>query len=178
MEKIVSPETVLSHLKPGMSIFLGTGAAEPRTLVKYLMKSRAGNLEDLELIQLVSFGEAISPKTLRFQKFRLKTFFAGWAMDLVKSGAVSDSRKETYRGQSLVSYALGTKDLMQWLDQNPMVEFQGIDKVFDPAQIGRNPKFNAIIPARKIDLSGKIALQIGKGNIATGPGEVLDFFRI
>ena len=69
MEKIVSPETVLSHLKPGMSIFLGTGAAEPRTLVKYLMKSKAGNLEDLELIQLVSFGEAISPKTLRFQKF-------------------------------------------------------------------------------------------------------------
>ena len=336
MEKIVSPETVLSHLRPGMSIFLGTGAAEPRTLVKYLMKSKAGNLEDMELIQLVSFGEAISPKTLRFQKFRLKTFFAGWAadeairagridlipsrfawiprliesenirinaafiqvttpdgsgncslgiavdaarqamekaslvvgeinpliprtfgdtfvnvsdfdlmihsedppiyidrwpvddiyntvaghvagliddghciafsigplfealtphlahkrhlgihspfftdalMDLVKSGAVSNSRKETYRGQSLVSYALGTKDLMQWLDQNPMVEFQGIDKVFDPAQIGRNPKFNAIIPARKIDLSGRIALQTGKGNIATGPGEVLDFIR-
>jgi acyl-CoA hydrolase/GNAT superfamily N-acetyltransferase len=336
MEKIISPETVLSQLKPGMSIFIGTGAAEPRTLMKYLMKSMAGNLEDLELIQLVSFGEAISPKTLRFQKFRLKTFFAGWAadeaikagridlipsrfawipkliesenirinaafiqvtppdgsgncslgiavdaarqamekaslvvgeinpfiprtfgdtfvnvsdfdlmihsedppfyidrwpiddiyntvaghvagliddghciafsigplfealtphltqkrhlgihspfftdalMDLVKSGAVSNSRKETYRGQSLVSYALGTKNLMQWLDQNPIVEFQGIDKVFDPAQIGRNPKFNAIISARKIDLSGRIALQIGKGNIATGPGEVLDFFR-
>ncbi|MEN8691719.1 MAG: GNAT family N-acetyltransferase [Desulfobacterales bacterium] len=336
MEKIVSPEMVLSHIKPGMGIFLGTGAAEPRTLVKYLMKSRAGNLEDLELIQLVSFGEAISPKTLRFQKFRLKTFFAGWAadeaiktgridlipsrfawipkliesenirinaafiqvtspdvsgncslgiavdaakqamekasfvvgeinsfiprtfgdtfvhvsdfdlmihsedppfyidrwpvddiyntvashvagliddghciafsigplfealtphlahkrhlgihspfftdalMDLVISGAISNSRKETYRGQSLVSYALGTKELMQWLDQNPMVEFQGIDKVFDPAQIGRNPNFNAIISARKVDLSGKIALQTGKGNIATGPAEVLDFFR-
>jgi acyl-CoA hydrolase/GNAT superfamily N-acetyltransferase len=336
MGKIVSPETVLSRLKPGMSIFLGTGAAEPRTLVKYLMKSRAGNLDDLELIQLVSFGEAISPETLHSQKFRLKTFFAGWAadeaikagridlipsrfawipkliesenirinaafvqvtppdesgtcslgiavdaarqamakasfavgeinpmiprtfgdtfvhvsdfdlmihsadspfyidrwpvddiydtvaahvadliddghciafsigplfealtphlahkrhlgihspfftdalMELVKSGAVSNSRKETYRGQSLVSYALGTKELMQWLDQNPMVEFQGIDKVFDPAQIGRNPKFNAIIAARKIDLSGKIALQTGKGNIAAGPGEVLDFFR-
>jgi acyl-CoA hydrolase/GNAT superfamily N-acetyltransferase len=336
MEKISSPETVLSHIKPGMSIFIGTGAAEPRTLVKYLMNSKAGNLDDLELIQLVSFGEAISPKTLRFQKFRLKTFFAGWAadeaiktgqidlipsrfawipkliesenirinaafiqvtppdesgncslgiavdaarqamakasfvvgeinsyiprtfgdtfvhvsdfdlmiqaedppiyferwvvddiyskvaghvsdliddghciaysigplfealtphlaqkrnlgihspfftdalMDLVKSGAVSNSYKEIYRGQSLASYALGTEDLMQWLDGNPMVEFQGIDKVFDPGQIGRNPKFNAIIPARKIDLSGRIALQTGKGNIAAGPAEVLDFFR-
>jgi len=104
-------------------------------------------------------------------------FFTDALMDLVKSGAVSNSRKETYRGQSLASYALGTEDLMQWLDQNPTVEFQGIDKVFDPAQIGRNPKFNAIIPARKIDFSGRIALQIGKGNIATGPAEVLDFFR-
>jgi hypothetical protein len=53
------------------------------------MKSRAGTLEDLELIQLVSFGEAISPKTLRFQKFRLKTFFAGWAADeAIKAGEI------------------------------------------------------------------------------------------
>jgi GNAT superfamily N-acetyltransferase len=44
-------------------------------------------------------------------------------------------------------------------------------------QIGRNPKFIAVLPARKIDLSGRIALQIGKGNVGTGPAEVQDFFR-
>jgi GNAT superfamily N-acetyltransferase len=65
---------------------------------------------------------------------------------------------------------------MRWLDSNPLVEFQGIDKVFDPLQIGRNPRFIAILPARKVDLAGRIALQIGKGNIATGPAEVRDFF--
>jgi acyl-CoA hydrolase/GNAT superfamily N-acetyltransferase len=334
--KIFSPEAVLEKIKPGMSIFIGTGAAEPRTLVKHLMLSDKGNLEDLELIQLVSFGEAISMKVLHLQKYRLKTFFSGWVsrkaitggrvdlipsrfawipeliesghvrinavfvqitppdstgncslgiavdvarqaiekaslvvgeindqvprtfgdtfvhvsdfdmlvysdeppfyfkrwpiddvfdkigrntatliddgsciafsigplyetlskhlmhkkhlgvhspfftdalMDLVKSGAVSNRYKEVHRGKSLVSYALGTKDLMAWLDQNPIIEFQGIDKVFDPIQIGRNPKFMATLPARKIDLFGRLALQIGKGNVATGPAEVLDFFR-
>lgn len=334
--RITSPQAVMEKIKPGMSIFLGTGAAEPRTLVKHLMMSDKGNLEDLELIQLVSFGDAISLKELRLQKYRLKTFFAGWAsreaitggqvdlipsrfawipsliesghlrinaafvqitppdstgncslgiavdvarqamekaslvvgeinsriprtfgdtfvhmsdfdmlvesdepplyfnrwqvddiyekvgsntaslipdgsciafsigplyealsrhlihkkhlgvhspfitdalMDLVKKGAVSNRCKEIHRGKCLVSYALGTRELMAWLNQNPLVEFQGIDKVFGPVQIGRNPKFVAVLPARKIDLSGRIALPVGKGNVATGPAEVLDFFR-
>jgi acyl-CoA hydrolase/GNAT superfamily N-acetyltransferase len=335
-KKVVSPEAVIEKLKPGMSIFIGTGAAEPRTLVKHLMTADKKNLEDLELVQLVSFGDAISLKELRLQKYRLKTFFSGWVsreaitagqvdlipsrfawiprliesgqvrinvafvqitppdtigncslgiavdvarqamekaslvvgeinhsipmtfgdtfvhfsdfdmlvvsdelpfyfdrwpvddaydvvarnvaslvsdgsciafsigplyealgrhlmdkqhlgihspfitdalMDLIKNGSVSNRYKETYRGKSLVSYALGTSDLMQWLNQNPLIEFQGIDKVFDPVQIGRNPKFIAVLPARKIDLSGRIALQIGKGNVGTGPAEVQDFFR-
>jgi GNAT superfamily N-acetyltransferase len=34
-----------------------------------------------------------------------------------------------------------------------------------------------VLPARKVDLTGRIALQIGKGNVATGPAEVLDFFH-
>ncbi|UCF90567.1 MAG: GNAT family N-acetyltransferase, partial [Desulfobacterales bacterium] len=333
-EKIVTPAQVMEKIKPGMSIFIGTGVAEPRTLVKTLMRSDRGNLQDLELIQLVSFGDAISLRDLRFPKYRLKTFFSGWVanaaitagqvdlipshfawipqliqsgqipvhvafvqltppdssgscslgvavdaarqamekaslvvgeindriprtfgdtfvhtsdfdllvtseepplyfdrwpvdavmdevaanvagliedgsciafsigplfdalsrqlqirrhlgvhspfftdalMDLVQSGAVTNRRKETYRGKSLASYAIGTPELMQWLDQNPLVEFQGIDKVFNPSQIGRNPRFVAVLPARRVDLSGRVALHIGKGNVATGPAEVLDF---
>jgi len=104
-------------------------------------------------------------------------FFTDALMDLVTSGAVTNRYKEIYRGKSLASYALGTPKLMSWLDQNPLVEFQGIEKVFNPSQIGRNPRFIAVLPARKVDLTGRIALQIGKGNIATGPAEVLDFFH-
>ena len=53
--KLVDPEKVLSRIKPGMSIFLGTGVAEPCTLVNSLLDSDAGNLRDLEFIQLISF---------------------------------------------------------------------------------------------------------------------------
>jgi acyl-CoA hydrolase len=78
-KNIVSPYNVVEKIEPGMSIFIGTGAAEPRTLVKHLMASNAPNLEDLELIQLVSFGDAVSIRELYSQKFRLKTFYSGWA---------------------------------------------------------------------------------------------------
>jgi len=86
---IVNPDTVIERIKPGMSIFLGTAMAEPRTMVRHLMTSAAGNLEDLELIQLVSFGDAVSLRTLRSQNFRLKTFFSGWvADDAIEQGRV------------------------------------------------------------------------------------------
>jgi len=333
-KKIVSPAKALKVIEPGMCVFLGTGAAEPRTLVRELMNSEAGNLQDLELFQLLSFGDAISIQKLQSQKFRLKTFFSGWVakeaitagrvdlipsrfsrltqlvesrripfniaivqisppnrlncsslgisvdvarqvihqadivigeinpdmpqtlgntfvsidefdylvqsaekpilfdrwpedevfdqvaanvasavedrsciafsigplydalarhlmskkdlgvhtpmftdalMDLVKSGAVSNRYKEAFPGKSLTSYAIGTEDLMHWLDLNPLVEFQGIDKVFNPMTIGRNKRFVAIVNIRKVDLTGRIALHVGKGNIITDPSEVIDF---
>ncbi len=332
--KVVSPETVTGKIKPGMSIFLGTAMAEPRTMVRHLMTAETKNLEDLELIQLVSFGDAVSLQSLQSQKFRLTTFFSGWVadeaieegrvdmipsrfvkipqliesrlapvdvaivqitppneagycslgiavdvarealeqaairvgeintqipctlgdtfvhvsefdflvrstdppiyfdrweadeiwdqvalnaasliedesclafsigplfeslakqlrnkrhlgvhspfftdplMDLMQSGAVTNRRKDTYRGKSLTSYAMGTPKLMQWLDNNPLVEFQRIAKVFNPLIIGRNPKFVTVVAARKVDLYGRIGLYIGKGNVASGPAEVMDF---
>jgi len=337
MEKLlVTPDKVMEKIKPGMSIFIGTGIAEPRTLVKHLMKSEANNLQDLELIQVVSLGDAISINELHSQKYRLKTFFSGWVaseaitiglvdlipsrfsripkliesrqihidvafvqvtppneagycslgvaldaahqameqasfvvgeinrkaprtfgdtfvpvsnfdmlvestedliyferwpddavfdrvaanvasvindgsciafsigplfdalsrhltgkknlgihspfisdalMDLIKSGAVTNRNKESWRGKSVTSYAFGTAELMSWLDRNPLVEFQGVDKVFSAMQIGRNSNFVCILPARKVDLSGRIALHYGKGNVTAGPGEAMDFFN-
>ena len=333
-QMVIPPEKALKKIEPGMCIFLGTGAAEPRTLVKELMNSDADNLQDLELFQLLSFGDAISIQKLQTQKFRLKTFFSGWVakeaitagrvdlipsrfsrltqlvnsrripfdvafiqisppnrlgycsfgisvdvarqvmnqasvvvgeinpdvpqtlgntfvsihefdhlvkatekpiyfdrwpvdevfdqvaanvasaiengsciafsigplyeplarhlmnkknlgvhtpiftdalMDLVKSGAVSNRYKEHFPGKSLTSYAMGTPELMSWLDQNPLVEFQGIDKVFNPMRIGRNPRFVAVANIRKADLTGRISLHVGKSNITTDPSEVIDF---
>jgi len=333
--KLVQPGKVLSKIRPGMRIFLGTGVAEPRTLVKSLLASDAGNLRDLEFIQLVSFGQAVSIAAENTQKFRLKTFFPGWVaseaitagrvdliptpfsriphliesgtigvdaafiqiappddegycslgpsidaarqamsraslvvgeindraprtlgdtfvsiqdfdylvrstdppiyfsrwpvdevfekvganvasliqdgsciafsvgplfealashlrgkrhlgihspfftdalMDLVKSGAVSNRRKGIFLGKSVTAYAIGTEALMRWLHGNPLVEFQGIDVVADPRRIGANDRFILVLPARKVDLTGGIALHSGKGNVGAGPGEAQEFF--
>ena len=78
---VVSPQTVTGKIKPGMSIFLGTAGAEPRTMVRHLMTAESKNLEDLELIQLVSFGDAISLQTLQSQKFSAN------ASDQTKTGS-------------------------------------------------------------------------------------------
>ena len=333
-EKRVSADRVIERIRPGMRVFLSTGAAEPRTLVKHLMAAHHANLQDLELIQIVSLAEAISLKNLQSHKFRLKTFFSGWVadeaiaaghvdlipcclshipglmekkkirvdtvfvqitppdkdgysslgvsvdvarlameqanlvvgeinsqiprtlgdtfvnisefdmlvesdappvvferqpadpvfetiaaniaslvedqsciafsigplfeavgkaltdkrhlgihspffsdalMDLVKSGAVTNRYKQHRKRKSITSYACGSTQLLEWLDQNPCVEFQPVDKVFDPLSIGRNPNFVAIISARRVDITGRIALHSGLGNIASGPAEVLAF---
>jgi len=70
-DKIVTPEKVIEKSKPGMSTFIGTGVAEPGTMDRTLINSTAGNLADLELIQLVSFGDVISLGKLLSQQFRI-----------------------------------------------------------------------------------------------------------
>ncbi len=335
-QRLVSPEDALSRIEPGMSVFLSTGAAEPVTLLSALLGSDAGNLRDLELIQIVSLGQALSLNEMGRFKYRLKTFFSGWVaseaitagrvdlipsrfsriprlirtghveihaallqvsppnhagycslgvavdvareameraryvvaeineqvpctfgdtfvhidqfdavvagksapftiprwpleeafdrvaanvasviadgaclafsigplfeglakhlkgrknlgihsafftdavMELVECGAITNRRKEIFRGKSVASYALGTPELLRWLDRNPLVEFQALDKTCSPVQAGRNRGFVAILPARRVDLTGRIALHAGKGNVAAGPGEAMDLFN-
>jgi ribosomal protein S18 acetylase RimI-like enzyme len=52
------------------------------------------------------------------------------------------------------------------------VEFQPIDVTQDPKNIGLNSQYIAIVPARKADLTGDVALHAGKGNVTAGPGAV------
>ena len=73
-----------------MSIFLGTGIAEPRTLLKHLFTAQIFNLSDMELIQIVSLGDAVALSTYQNKlKFRLKTFYSGWpASEAITAGFV------------------------------------------------------------------------------------------
>ena len=76
-DRVVTPDDAMTRIESGMCIFIGTGAAEPRSLVNSLVDSEASGFKDLELIQLISFGDVISSKYLRAKKYRLKTFFSG-----------------------------------------------------------------------------------------------------
>jgi len=88
--KVVTPETVLDQLKPGMRIFLGTGSAEPRTLAKQLFHKGKANLTDLDIIQLISTGEALTHCSQGGGgKYRMKTFFKGWQVnDAIDNGHI------------------------------------------------------------------------------------------
>ncbi|MCB9476949.1 MAG: GNAT family N-acetyltransferase [Deltaproteobacteria bacterium] len=95
-------------------------------------------------------------------------------MDLLKTGAVTNRYKGVFRGKTLVSYALGTDELLRWLNENPLVEFQPTDIVSSPENIAKNDRYIAFQPARKVDLTGRIALHFGKGIVNTGPAETYD----
>lgn len=85
----VSPDRALARIQPGMSIFLGSGLAEPRTLLNALMASDHANTNDLELVQLNGHGDLLSLDRLDYQNYRLKTFFSGWvATEVAASGSI------------------------------------------------------------------------------------------
>ncbi|PKN67659.1 MAG: GNAT family N-acetyltransferase [Deltaproteobacteria bacterium HGW-Deltaproteobacteria-12] len=121
--------------------------------------------------------EALGKYLMHKNNLGIHTYtFTDVLMDLIKCGAVTNKKKKSFPGKSLTAYAQGTPELMQWLHNNPRIEFQGIDLIADHLKTGLIDKLVAILPARKIDLTGNIALHVGKRNITAGPGQIQELF--
>ena len=148
------------------------------TVYDALAAKVAGLVEDGSCIAF-SFGPLYESLAVHLADHRHlgvhSPFMTDALMDLIKSGAVSNRRKGVFHGRSAAAYAIGTRTLMEWLDRNPLVEFHAIERVFNPALIGRNPRFTAIYPAKAVDLSGQVLLRAGERYAGTGSAEVLDF---
>ena len=83
---VCSAKQAVSHIKPGHRIFLGTGCAEPLQLVQALT-DRAGELVDIEIIHLLTFGEAPYAQKQLYDNFRVNSFFiAQNVRDIIQEG--------------------------------------------------------------------------------------------
>ncbi|MBN1656152.1 MAG: GNAT family N-acetyltransferase [Deltaproteobacteria bacterium] len=76
-KKKISFEDFCDLIGPGNRIFLSSGPATPVYWVMRMLESNHHNLQDLELIQLSTIGNALSTESSKNNKFRLKTFSAG-----------------------------------------------------------------------------------------------------
>lgn len=63
------------------------------------------------------------------------------------------------------------------MEENAGIGGRRSRKVFDPLSIDRNPRFVAIISARRADITARMSLHTGLGNVASGPAEVLAFLN-
>jgi GNAT superfamily N-acetyltransferase len=90
---------------------------------------------------------------------------------------VTNRKKGYFEGKSVTAYAQGTEDLMKWLHRNPLIEFQPIHIVSDHVRIGMNDRMIGILPIRKIDLRGNVALHVGKGNVTASAGQAQEYFN-
>jgi len=56
---LVPPEDALTKIRPGMTVFIGTGPAAPLTLMQSLLEYDGRNVRDIELVQLAIQGNVI-----------------------------------------------------------------------------------------------------------------------
>ncbi|NIA09146.1 MAG: 4-hydroxybutyrate CoA-transferase, partial [Nitrospiraceae bacterium] len=73
-DMIATPGQAVSHLRPGQRVFIGTGCGEPKELVKALT-DRASKLADMEIIQLLTLGEAPYAHKELTDCFMVNSFF-------------------------------------------------------------------------------------------------------
>lgn len=103
--------------------------------------------------------------------------FTDGLIDLFEKDVINNKYKTIHPNKTVTGFALGSKRLYEYVNDNPAFAFLDIDYVNDPHVIRRNPKVCAINSAVEVDLTGQIcADSIGTYQFS-GVGGQMDFMR-
>ncbi len=98
-------------------------------------------------------------------------------VDLVEKGVVTGEAKRIHPGKIVAGFALGTRRLYDFLDDNPQVAMLDMAYVNDVEVIRRNPKVTAINGAMEVDLTGQVCADSIGDQLYSGVGGQMDFIR-
>lgn len=94
-------------------------------------------------------------------------------MKLFKAGAISGRLKKTHRNKMVCCFALGTKELYEFIDQNPAVQVLNGNYVNDPYVIAQNDNQVSINSTIEVDLTGQCCSEsIGSRQFSGTGGQV------
>jgi len=98
-------------------------------------------------------------------------------ISLIENTVLTCRKKNFHPEKIITSFALGTKKLYDFIDNNPYIEFYPSDYVCNPKYIGMNKKMVSINQALQIDLTGQINTSTKGYNFYSGIGDTVDFMR-
>lgn len=78
-------------------------------------------------------------------------------MKLIQAGAVTGKLKNFHPGKVVATFALGTKELYDFIDDNPSIVIMDGNYVNDPCVIGKNDNQVSINTSIEVDLTGQCA---------------------
>ena len=99
------------------------------------------------------------------------------AMRAIERGVITGNRKTLHPGKAVVTFALGSAELYEFLDNNPFIEAHPVEYVNDPFVIAQNDGLVAINSAIEIDLTGQVCSDSIGSRIYSGFGGQVDFIR-
>ncbi len=103
--------------------------------------------------------------------------FSDGVIPLIKNGTFDNSKKVIMPGYNLTSFMLGTNELYEFVDDNPMIKSMEINYVNDPRILSLNPKVHAINSCVEIDLTGQVCSDSIGSYQYSGIGGQMDFIR-
>ncbi len=140
----------------------------------------AGLIEDGSTLQMGIGGipDAVLSCLLHHKDLGVHTeMFSDGVIDLVQRGVVNNKYKKKHQGKIVTAFAIGTKKLYDFVDDNPQVVFLEADYVNDTKVIRANPKVVAINSALEIDLTGQVCADSIGTYQYSGVGGQMDFIR-
>jgi len=143
-EEIAIARHVAAAIEPGANLQFGIGAI-PNEIARILAEGDHGD-----------FGVHTE-------------MFSDGVMRLHQSGKVQN-RHAHYRGVSVATFALGSQELYEWLDDNENVRMLPVSAVNDPAIVVQMERFVSVNGALMVDLLGQVTADYIGGRQYSGIG--------
>jgi acyl-CoA hydrolase len=99
------------------------------------------------------------------------------AMKAIQLGIVTGNQKTLHQGKVVITFALGSEELYDFLNDNPLIESHPVEHVNDPFVISQNENMVAINSAIEVDLTGQVCSDSVGAYIYSGFGGQVDFIR-
>ncbi|MHB1315081.1 MAG: acetyl-CoA hydrolase/transferase family protein [Christensenellales bacterium] len=98
-------------------------------------------------------------------------------MKLVNAGVINCKKKNFHGGKIIATFIMGSKELYDFLDDNPMIHMAPVSYTNDPSVIAKNDNMVSINSCVQVDLMGQICSEsVGLRQISATGGQV-DFVR-
>jgi len=98
-------------------------------------------------------------------------------VDLYNAGVITCQKKNFMPYKWIGSFAMGSRKLYDFIDDNPLVEMHSTRFVNDPYIIGKNDKLISVNATMEVDLTGQCASESIGTMQYTGTGGQLDFVQ-
>jgi 4-hydroxybutyrate CoA-transferase len=147
---------------------------------KAIARNVASLIDDGAVLQIGIGGmpEAVLPFLMDRKDLAVHSeLISDGVIPLIEAGVLTGARKNFKPRKIIVGFALGTKRLFDFVDNNPIFEFHPTAYTNDPALIGRNDNMVAINSALQIDLTGQVCSDSIGSQFYSGIGGQVDFLR-
>lgn len=103
--------------------------------------------------------------------------FSDGVIDLVEKGVINNKKKAKHPEKIVASFVMGSRELYDFVDDNPMIAMLDVAYVNDTSVIKKNPKVTAINSAIEVDLTGQVCADTIGTYQYSGVGGQMDFIR-
>jgi len=101
--------------------------------------------------------------------------FSNGVMELVLKGVITNEKRSIHPGKITAGFIIGTKELYDFVDDNPIIDLHPTEYVNDPFIISRNDRMVSINSAIEVDLTGQVCADSIGTKLYSGVGGQLDF---
>jgi acyl-CoA hydrolase len=143
-------------------------------------KHIAGLIEDGSTLQLGIGGipDAVLAALAGRRDLGIHTeMISDGCMEAIEAGIITGSKKTFHPDKAVITFALGSGRLYEFIDNNPVIEAHPTDYVNHPFNVARNDNMVAINSAIEVDITGQVCSDSIGTYIYSGFGGQVDFIR-